>query len=519
MQRITIDRFDGGMADDRFGGGAGEASTVRHFDVLTHPRRLQPRRGMSLDTASTGIGNIIVASDGKMYAVGLDPNNPTLGKLYVRAAYGGGSAYATISTMNQLSGAAVNYDFLLEWPDSGATRSLLWASANVLVASQLDGAAAGSTQTTALTYTSIGQGLVHPKDKSVYFPYKVSTTPYIALIAPNGTIFAGLSATAFALPLLYRAYCLSYYGNYLAIPLTSLNGFSVNSSIVALWNRDVTTTTFDETIPWGEGDLKVLNNLGGVLIGISESQRIYQGSVQDFDSIVIKAWAGGAEPTVIKEIKAMHILGNSGAPSCSINPRVNFIKNNRLYFSINVTPGDGKQPTLTGVWSVGRSKLTGQWTVVQEILANNTASDTGVIAAAMAGDYVSIAHTTEGTLTYTTNGTDYTAFGATSIYESVVNPQMPEDEKTLKKKLFNVSVRCLPLLAGSSLVLEYRVDSDGATTDWVTVRTYTTTGGLGFDSGGFIFKEGYNYEFRLKSVGGARVTSYSYKCTEVSTNA
>jgi len=528
MKTIVIDNFSRGIADDRYNGITGECGFCKHFDILTHPRRLQPLRGMSTDTASTTIGNIIVASNGFLYGVGVDGSNPSNGKLWVRAdnnttasstgSFGASSTWRAL-TNNQLSGATVNYDLIVENPDAGQVRTLYWASNNLIVASDPLGASSASTD--ALTFSSIGQGILHPKDKTIYFPYKTSSAHYIALIAPNATAFGGKNYTAFTLPFLYRCYCLSYYGNYLAIPMTSVNGIGVNGSVVALWNRDTSTTTLDETIPWGAGKLQVLNNLNGVLVGVNTLSAAYSGSFQDYDAIQIKMWAGGAEPTLLKELKAIHLAG-SNQPTVTINPRVNFIYNNRLYFSVNVNPNDGKQAAWYGLWSVGKNKLTGEWTVSMERVETNSNTGTGVIAAAISGDFVSMAHTAEGTLTYTSNGvTSSSTYGATSVYESLVNPGMDPADKMRKKKLYAIQVNCLPLPSSASLVLKYRIDSDGDSSDWVTLKTYSTTDGSSFDvpnipSSGK--SDGYNIELRLESTGGAVPIAFAYKYDVLSSN-
>ena len=516
MKVITLNRFDRGMADDRRYAGVGEFSIAKHFDILTNPRRLQPKRGMTSHTESTGIGNLIVGSDGLMYGSGDNNASPGNGKLWVLADFGASGNFAAFST-NQLGSGAVNSDFLVDWRDCGNARQLHWACANLLLCSNYSGGA-GSATTDSLTFTTIGQGFVHPKDKYLYFPYRTSTTPYVGLIAPNATAFAGKNYTAFQLPLAYRCYCLTNYGDYLAVPMTGVSAVSlVNSSVVGLWNRDTTNSLFNETIQWGNGSLKVLNNLGGILIGVSElgSDSLQAGTAQDYNSIQIKAWAGGTEPSLIKEIKAIGLSGASGKPSVSINPRVNFIQNNRLYFSVNVNPNDGIQPSRIGLFSVGKNKLTGEWVVTLEHMATNAGTETSVIAAAIVGDYVEIVHSTEGTLTKSTNGNPSSStFNATSIYESGVNPDMEDDDNMRPKNLYGIGVNFEPLPSGASVVLKYRYDSKGSDSDWVTVATFSTDNdvrGEATEASGVTFHDGTNYEFRLESTGGAVVTSFSYK--------
>jgi hypothetical protein len=521
MKRVVINTFARGQADERYDDTPGAFAHSKQFDILTHPRRLVPLRGMESDTANTGIGNIIVGYDGLMLGVGVDTGGtPANGSLWQRSGYGASDDWARPGT-DQLSGAAVNYELLVQNPDAGTVRTVYWSSANLLVASDPLGGSSASTQ--ALTFVSIGQGLVHPKDHIIYIPYRTSSAQQIATIAPNGSAFGGYTSTSFTgLQFLYRAYCLSWYGDYLAIPQTSMQGIGVNGSIVGLWRRDTSITTFDEIIPWGAGNLKVLNNLDGTLIGISTKSANNAESFSDYDSIMIKAWNGGAEPTLIKELKVPYTGEGSysvARPTASINPRVNFVYQNRLYFSVNLVPADGINPARYGLWSVGRNKITGEWTVVQEHVATNDNSDTGVIAAAITGDFLVTAHTAEGTLTNTNQGiqTDG-AFNATSVWESLVNHGMSDEDRLKKKKIFNVSVRTQPLLTGGQIVLKHRCDSNGADADWTTIYTYNTAADVGFDTGAVTMKDGYDHQFRIESTGGAIVTAIGYRYDELQSN-
>ncbi len=516
MRTLTVNNFARGLTEDRHGGRTAEFSFSRHFDILTYPRRLQPLRGMTLDTASTGIANMTVASNGLMYGSGTTAGN---GKLFYRTGYGGADTWSALST-NQVSGVAAVFDLLVDWPDAGNVRTIHWCSTNLLVAS--DPAGASSVQTQALTFASMGQGFVHPKDKKLYIPYKTTSAQYIAIISPNSSPFGSYAPTGFSLPFQYRAYCLTHYGDYLAIPQTTVNGISNTGSIVSLWNRDTSLTTVDENIPWGAGSLQVLNNVNGALVGISTLSANYTGSFQDYDSVQVKVYQGGAEPILVKEIRAQHIAGSSH-PSCTINPRVNYVFNNRLYFSVNIVFGDSIQPSWYGLFSCGKNSVTGEWTVVLERGATNDNSETGVIAAAQTGDFVSMVHTAAGTITSTTNGqTSSSSYGATSIYESLVNPDMAEEDTIQQKNLFAIGVNFLPLPTNASVVLKYRVDSSGDDSDWVTVKTFTTAGKTRFvatDAAGETFVAGVNYEFRIESTGGAVIKSFSYKYkADTSTN-
>lgn len=507
-------RFDGGIADDYTHGAPGESSISKHFDILSYPYRLQPLRGMATESVTDSkIGNIIVGSDGLMYGVGTDPSNPTLGKLWQRSGYGGSDVWQSIPSTNQLSGAILrtnDYAFLVDYASAGNARTVHWASTNLLVASDPAGGSSAATQ--ALTFTTISQGFVHPKDKVLYFGYQTTTATYVAAISPNATPFTGLNTTALQLPKEYRVYSLTNLGNYLAIGCTATaQGSGINTSVVFLWDRDTSLTTVSEVIPWGAGQLKVLNNIGGLLVGVNTLSANYNGSVQDADSIQIKV-SGGAEPELVKEITATRLT--TTAPSCVINSNINFIYRNRLYFSVNIVNG-GTAPAYYGLWSFGKTK-TGRYAITIERVATNANTETGVLAAAIAGDFVSMAHTAVGTLTYSQNSSVLsTIYDATSVFETCVNPEMDDVDRPVKKKLVSVYATYLPLPAAASVVFKYRADAS-ANGSWTTIFTETTDSAVITEFP--VSVEGRNFEFRLESVDGAIILDAGYRYTISPTN-
>lgn len=510
---IFVGRFDNGMVTDIYNPGIGQFSVSKQFDVLTYGNRLTPLRGMTADTAATGIGNLVIESTtGLPYGIGADPVSPSVGTLYRRSGYGASDTYGIITPNSQGGSVAQVYDFLVDWRNSGTIRTLYWAGANTLIASDPAGGSAAVTQ--ALTFTNIGQGFVHPSDQILYAPYNTATNCLIAALTSNASAFGAFNATALTLPKQYRVYNLCSYGNYLAIPGTTSNPASVSSSRVFFWSRD-TTQSWDYDIPWGGGELKALNNLNGVLIGVSSnSGNGASGAIQDRATVSIKGYAGG-EVFTIFEIAANHLISSS-FPSVTINPNVNFIKNNRMYFSVNIVPNDGVSNNYYGLWSVGKNAQ-GRYVVTIERIATNDNSETGVLAAAIAGDFVSMVHTAIGTITSTINGqTSSSTYAATSVYESGINQDMPEEEKWRDKKLMKFSCSFLPLTTGAQVVAKVRVDQTG-NGNWKTLFTKTTSSP---DSGLTIYEtdinismavpDGRNLEFRLESTGGAQIVGYTY---------
>lgn len=528
MKTISVRRFDG-MAQDYLNGQVGEFSLAKGFDTISYPWRLQPVRGMSAEsTTNSKIGNILLAA-GRIYGVGTDPNNPTNGKLWVRSdnnttasgsSFGASATWRSL-TNDQLSGAVLrtaDYNFLVEYPDAESpdtsnTRTIFWASTNLLIASSPTGTIGTTTQ--ALTFATISQGFVHPKDKKLYFGYQTTgvegSLTYIGIISNNTTPFGSFNATALQLPGQFRVYSVCDYGNYLAILCTAPNSTSANSSVVFLWDRDTSLATVTETIPWGNGLSKVLNNLDGQLVGVSTVSNGATGILQDYDAFQVRVYGGGTAPTVVKEISALHGVA-SGTPSCLIHENVNFVQRNRLYFSADVIPGDGTTARY-GLWSFGKSR-TGRWCLTLERSATNDNSDTGVIASAIAGDFVSMAHTAVGTLTATSNGqTSASTYGGTYDYQSPVNPDMDELDAAREKKLYCFYANYYPLLTGQSVVLEYKVDALPSTA-WTSVATDSTVGSSNIampKASSAEFTDGQAYEFRVKPLGGATVTDWGYR--------
>lgn len=536
MKTITINTFGDGMASDIYGGGTAEFSVAKHFDIFTYPFRLLPLRGMTADTTNTGIGNITVASsDGLMYGSGEDASNPGNGKLWQRSGYGGTDLWQSIPTTNQLSATTIVNSLLLQYRGSTNARNVFWSATNKIVFSDPLGGSSADSQ--ALTFSTISQAFVHPKDNIMYFGYQTGTgATYVGFF--DGSLGSPSSSgnwnfTALPLPKEYRIYHLTNYGNYLAILCTSLyGGKGIYNSVVYLWDRDTSNTVPNESIPWGEGNAVVLNNLGGILVGISTSSALnLTSSLQDYDSLQIKVWNGGAEPDLVKEISNLHPAG-VGHPTCVINPNVNFVHQNRLYFSANIISSSSSpvNPSYYGLWAFGKSKENGQYGVTIERMATDAGTEIGVLAAAIQGDFVSIVHTANGTLTYTNNGaTSSSTYSATSIFESIINPNMNIRRDTkldvhLKKKLHSITIHTLPLPTSSQIVMKYRVDSSPAGA-WTTVFTKTPTSpdtNLTFyvsvkPVSGF-FTDGENYEFRIESSGGAVVSGFSYKYAVLETN-
>lgn len=498
---IIVNNFGGGKATDKYSGGYGEFSDSRNFDIFTYPERLFPLPDMVDDSAANSkIGALLTAknSAGGGYVIGLGVdvagNNLTTNALWKN----GGSAWSQIST--KLSLSTLNYDLFCEYLYSSATNTIVTADNDSVALYDVTDAVAPTAfiKSFASNPTTITQGFVHPINNTLFFGYD----NYIGKNLNGSWIVDGSSkiSPVLTLPSKYTVVSLTKYGNYLAIGCTSYIAGSIytsgnDASVIFLW--DMVSTTWQEVVYWGDNDLKIINNLGGVLVGVSRV------AANENAEILIKGYAGG-QPEILKRVVA------NNTPTVTIYPRVNLVYKNKLVFSAKLTE-DGVT-THNGLWYLGRNK-NGGWSLTLGQFASTDGTDKDVIAATFYLGTLYAVHTAVGTTTRQT-----TTYTQSSYCESSVNPNMPDTDKVFKKQLVSVSAHYLPLPASGQVVMKYKVDGG----DWKTIFTEstdsTTATEMSACSDGEQFTSGRNYEFRLESTGMAQITAFTYKYRVMPTN-
>lgn len=498
MRTITVNNFSEGIQPSRFSHTIGGFAISKHFDTTSYPNRLMPYRGMTADTTGqTNVGNLIILRDGSIVGIGTDGSGN--GKLYRKASMTDG--WAAIS--NGTGGGSVEYNFCVEYKVSAARRIFFATGGNKIYIADPSGAS--SINDHDLSYANIAQGVVHPNDDILYIPYDNKIASY-----NDGT--TTWTDVALTLPNFFRITCIVPYGNYLAIfCATSLSGTDVpNKSMCFLWNRDDTLVEVSEAIDWGTGVVRVANYVDGILMALTDLSGA-SATILDRDMVQIKGYGGGA-PYVIDELSTDK--QTTTAPDAVINGRVNFIYRGKWYFSLNLQ-GGSTSPSYYGLFSLSKSKVTGRYVTNLERVATNDNSETGVLAAVIQGDYALMVHTAVGTVTRSiSSSTIATAFAATSVLESLVNPQMPNKDYSLLKKLRSFSIYTSPLTSAGQIVVKYRVDGGS----WVTIFTKTSTL-PDTDVAAYTqrrtasgqFTDGRNFEFRIESTGGAEIIGYAYQ--------
>ncbi len=232
----------------------------------------------------------------------------------------------------------------------------------------------------------------------------------------------------------------------------------IGKSRVYLWDRDTSLATISESTDWGEGNLMLIEELEGYLVGVSISEI---GRIKKRITFRYSSGANTAKKYAEFVIPATGVAGLS-----SVRQKVD----NRIYFTMFMTV-DGV--IRRGIWSIGISSA-GKFTISNERTPNNDTAP-GADACAgfiLIGDYMFISYTGADfnyALSKTNDAENYTA---TSAYESPVKNGGDSD---IVKKLIGASAMFEPLSANAQVALLYKKDAE---TGWTRLFVYTTDNSL-----------------------------------------
>lgn len=481
--QININNFSGGISDDPREDNATKHQVTQHFDIFSQPNRLTPYRSLETDTETS-----VSATDLKQYDVRDFLYASASAKLYGLGQTGAGNtkivqkADATTglwtTPASSEGNGAVRNGCLVEYKDylwgfQGGTSVFKWG---LLSGTPAITNAAG----TVATISSVAQGVI-AKDDNLYLPYNNK----LVRVNAGGTV----QDAVLTLPSNFKITSIANYGNYLAVacaPVSTFNG----QSKVFLWN--LTSDDVQEAIDWGEGEIRILESIEGMLIGVTD-RYLNNATGAGRGSMVIQVYQGGT-PQVVKEVFTEALTGKS-------IPLSKAVKNNRLFFAAKIMTNTAGTEYVEGLWSFGRKNVNYPFSLALDVIDENIDTN-GIQAFGTAANFFFITHSNDGSIDKTD---DTAAYTFTSVYESqIFNFSDPMSDKNLLS--FKVSVR--PLTSGESVTAKYRVN--GATA-WTTIGTFNTVGQmshtfLNIESTGLAFAAGHEYEFRLESTGGAEIT-------------
>lgn len=491
IKEIKINSFYGGIADDPRKISGIEFLISKHFDIFSDPNRLIPYRSLETDTndgsTSTGMKQYFVKDfvygSASAYLYGLGQNGGGQTKLvYKTDATTGNWTLPASSEGNGavLNGCLVEYkDYL--WGFQGSNQVWKWGT--------LSGgspAITNSVNTVGATITSVAQGVI-AKDDNLYLAYN----NIVVRVNSAGTV----TDAVLTLPTNFKITSLTNYGNYLAIacaPISTYNG----KSRVFLWN--LTSTDVQETIDWGEGEIRILETIEGMLVGVTD-RYLNNATGAGRGSMIIQIYSGGS-PQVIKEVFTLKLNGKT-------MPLSKAVKNNRLFFSAKIMSNTAGTEYDEGIWSFGRKNANYPYTLTLDIIDENVTTD-GIQAFGTAANFFFITHSNDGSIDKTD---DTAAYTFTSIYESMI---FNFGDPNITKKLLGISISAASIPTGGTVTAKYKKDGDSS---WTTIGSFTVSSTvvnrdfLNIESTAAEFGAAREYKFRLESTGGAEITEFKAK--------
>lgn len=301
MTKVIVNEFDGGLADTKYPVEKNVAADMFHCDIFSDRRLLKNLRKNEKDTVSggahSGTENVYAwdgarRSDGKILAIGhtssisvtarfLRKNNDDVTSYWVQSTVTcGGTPYYNGGILYKDNFYCLSY--------SGSTHYLY----------RYDGDSTATSVVSSFTESNVGgyaniipKPIVHPLDNKLYMAIGKS------IFVWDGS--AGTVTTA-SVSTPYQIIGCTYYGTYIAIACIKGDG----KSIVYLWGRDTTVTTFQDSVEFGDDKLCFITNLNGLLIGVSSRS---SASTYLDPKIKVRALIG-REAVLVKELAVTSYL-------------------------------------------------------------------------------------------------------------------------------------------------------------------------------------------------------------------
>lgn len=501
MAKAVLNRFDGGMAEDIRTTATNQCASSVNFDIATNPNKLIPYSDPIAETHASGpITDYAITDVAVMNVSGTTPT------VYGMGRHASGSTNVAIFKKSSTSDITSQWSAelatnasvvfpggLLNYYDATAgVDKLYFLSANTGLYSFTNPstiALVGAMSATP-TGTQYSRPFRHPIDNAMYMASANKVYKFDSVTYTSPTLMHSLDAY-------FEVTGFADYGSYLAIGGRYLG--RDKTSVVYLSNKDVLTPNElpFTAIPWGDESLIHIENIGGTLIGISYTENVGSYSTVNNYKLFIKAYSGGVVTTV-KEI---------------LTNRTDAIKiwtaksKGRLYFGYD---------TDRALFVVGKNKL-GNIYVTKDRYYNPTGSYiTGTFnGVSFVGDVAFVAYQDGGTTGYLARQGTGSAYTLPAYYETTVNPDMPEQYRTLKKRLKNVRISYTVNTANGTVGVGFRQDSQTASYTSVISQSksstgeYVTTATMCAD--GSAFDEGYEFQFQLSSTGNVSIKQFEYE--------
>ncbi len=498
-----LTQSNGGIVNDGRTARSNVSRMVTNFDIYSNPNKLTPYYSSeSGDTAASTsikrnfcIGLWTITGNYRLFSLGVISGNSKaevlmkdLGNLSPNSDMGD-NQWLTPANNQQSTGSTASMNLFVYYKTTGKIYgardgSNIWAFTP-------DGSTGWADTSHALSYTNIAQGLVHTDD-ILYVPYDNK------IASKNGS--ASWNDTALTLPVSVYITSICSFGNFLGIATAPLSG--IGDSQVYIW--DTTSTSWNSVVNFGPGIVKVLESIENTLVGVS----FLGGVASSFkDRVTFRAYDG------VGAVKILEIVGTSSGQLPLAKQKIR----NRIFFMMMLNINGSNRE---GVWSFGKDEV-GGWSLSHERTPNN---DTAITTAGIlynffyVNDFLFQSYLASNTAALSKTAHTET-YSHTSIKETVINPNMPPEDKQQVKQLLSIGATYEPLPSSGQVVVKYRINGGS----WTTVFTETTdsaqyTEPVAKDATGTEFTSGKDIEFRIESTGGAEVTGLSYRYAILSSN-
>lgn len=448
IEEIIVD-FTKGITDDPRRLDAGLAQCVSNFDIFTNKKRAIPYR--SSEDGDSGSAT----SQKQAFDMGFWTPGPDWRLFGLGVVSGTGKAEVLMKTdytnngwstpaNNDSAAGATSFALFIFYKTVGKFFGA--KSGTTIWSFTPDGATAFGDSEHSLSYTTIGQGIIHSKDDTLYIPYDNK-------IARNN---AGVwTDVAISIPSYLTITSIDEYQDYIVIAAAPSS--NTGKSVHYLWDRDASLTTLSESYDGGDGVTKVIGSIGGTIVSIGLAGNV--GS-RFRNRVIFRELTSGGFKKFLEFI---------APPSTSLNVlSVKQKADDRIYFAMTITI-DGI--VREGIWSVGVSS-TGAFAVAHERTpANDTSLGNGHTQGFfIVGDYMFISYVDNSGAYFLSKTDDQELYNVTAVYETTVRAAGDSD---LRKKLIGVAAMLDPLPANGQISVYYKKDAETA---WTRMFVFSGTG-------------------------------------------
>jgi len=456
--RQLIHDFSGGRSFDTRLQELHRHELIEHYDCFTSPRKLIPFRDMEAN--GTG-GNDIIAfayMGGVLYGLGQTSAGTLKTEIYEKVTNNITGDWAA-STTGASTTANTRGSFCFIPYTTGTLDSLYGTGVTSGIwAYDATGNAITDAAYATGTFSTAAQGIV-TRDDLLLIPFdnKIAKKDGGATVSDNWT-------TALTLPSWYTITDLEEWGDYVAIAVRPAANSSRNlPSKIFIWDK--ISEDVSDVIDFGEGELKLISNIEGTMVGIMEIGAVSGSAYAINPRLVVKAWVGGQAATTMFEMPTPKPIGTD---SLSVCPPITKIKDgNRVIFGLD-TILDGVEETA--LWVVG--KMPGYPFVFEKYMkCNNNTTVTSIQGAYKLGQHFFVSLNGAGTI-MRTNDQGSNSFTATSRFTTQKLDGTTEnpDNGWKQKRLKWICAYFEPLKAKTVVTLEMRTDHN---TSWTTIKTFT----------------------------------------------